>query len=135
MVDCIFCKILKGEIPCTKVAEDEHFIAFLDIAPINKGHTLVVPKSHSVDLLDTGETVLCGLMSFTKKIAKAIVDTVEADGFNIGINNRKAAGQAVPHLHLHIIPRFEGDGFKHWPQGKYEEGEAEKIAENIAKSL
>ncbi|MBW2996600.1 HIT family protein [Candidatus Woesearchaeota archaeon] len=134
MQDCIFCKIIKGEIPCTKVYEDDKVFSFLDISPVNKGHTLVVPKEHHKDLLDMPDSILAEVAKAAKKIAKAVVKTTRAVGFNLHQNNGPKAGQGVMHFHFHIIPRFEDDGLKHWPQGSYEEGEDKKIAEDI-KSL
>ena len=134
MEECIFCKIVNGEIPCTKVYENNKVLAFLDIAPVNKGHTLVIPKEHHKDLLDMPNDVLAEVAKVGKKVAKAAVKATGAAGFNLGQNNGKTAGQVVMHFHLHIIPRFEGDGLKLWPQGKYEGKEEEEIAEKI-KSL
>ena len=131
MEDCIFCKIAKGEIPCAKVYEDDKVLAFLDIAPVSKGHTIVIPKEHHKDLLDVPNELLEHIIIAVKKISKAVVRAVDADGFNIGKNNGSAAGQVVMHSHFHIIPRFEGDGLKPWPQGEYEEGEMDKIARDI----
>ena len=134
MEDCIFCKIAKGEIPSGKVYEDEKVFAFMDIAPISKGHVLVIPKEHHKDLLDMPNDLLAELAKTTKKIAKAVVKAAKADGFNIGQNNGSVAGQAVFHFHLHIIPRFEGDGLKHWPKIDVPKEEMDKIAKDI-KSL
>ena len=133
--DCIFCRIVKGEIPCSKIYENEKVIAFLDIAPVNKGHALVVPKEHYKDLLEVPNEVMGEITKAAKKVAKAAVKAVGADGFNIGQNNGKAAGQVVTHFHLHIIPRFENDGLVPWPQKKYEEGEIDKVAETIRSIL
>ncbi|MBW2977881.1 HIT family protein [Candidatus Woesearchaeota archaeon] len=134
MDDCIFCKIINGEIPASKVYEDEKVLAFLDIAPVNKGHTLVIPKKHHETLLDMPDNLLADVMKATKKVAKAVIKAARTDGFNIMQSNKQTAGQVVPHFHLHIIPRLEKDGLKHWPGKKYEEGEMEKIAADI-KSL
>jgi histidine triad (HIT) family protein len=134
MEDCIFCKIINGEIPCTKVYEDDKIFSFLDIAPVSKGHTLVIPKEHHKDLLDMPDNILAEVAKATKKIAKAVVKVTRATGFNLHQNNGPKAGQGVMHFHFHIIPRHEDDGLKHWPQGSYEEGEDKKIAEDI-KSL
>ena len=134
-MDCIFCKIRKGEIPADKIYEDEHTFAFLDIRPINKGHALVIHKNHHQDIFDTPAEELCAMMATAKKVAEAVVKETNADGVNIGMNNKAVAGQAVWHSHLHIIPRFEGDGLRHWPGKEYEEGEAAKMAEAIKKHL
>lgn len=135
MTDCIFCKIIKGEIPCSRIYEDDKILSFLDIMPTNKGHTLVIPKEHYEGVTDLPDDLLKELMIAAKKISKAVIDGTKADGFNIGVNTKEAAGQVVMHAHLHIIPRFKGDGLKSWPTGKYEEGEADKIREDIVKFL
>ena len=135
MEDCIFCKIIKGEIPCTKIYEDDKVFSFLDIGPVNKGHALVMPKEHHVTLLDMPEELLCEVSKAVQKVSKAVKEATGCGGFCILQNNFKTSGQLVPHYHVHIMPRVEEDGLKHWPQGKYEEGEAEQIAEKIRKSL
>ena len=135
MDDCLFCKIIKEEIPCNKIYEDKEFIAFLDIGPVNKGHTLIIPKKHYKTFLEMNEKELGKIMKIVQKIANAIIKGTNAQGFNIMINNKRAAGQLVDHVHLHVIPRFENDGFKHWPQSKYKEGEANKIANEIKSFL
>lgn len=129
--DCIFCKIIKGEIPSTKIYEDDEFYAFLDIKPINKGHTLVIPKTHCRNLMDFPKSQETDLMEFLKKVAKAVVKGVGADGFNLGMNNEPAAGQVVFHAHFHIIPRFDNDGLSSWPDKEYEDGEMETVKEKI----
>lgn len=135
MSECIFCRIIKREIPCTKIYEDSVTLAFLDLNPVNKGHTLVVPKKHSETILDTDEKTLRDLMITTKKVSKAIMDSLNVKGFNIGINQFEIAGQVVPHLHIHIMPRIKNDGIKLWPQRKYEsKEEMEETAKKI-KSL
>ena len=135
MDECIFCKIVKGEIPCSKVFEDEKFLAFLDIGPVNKGHTLVIPKKHYKNLLDMPEEELKGYMETIQKVSKAIIKGVNADGISINMSNKPAAGQVVMHAHFHLIPRFKDDGLKLWPQGRYKEGEAEEIKNKITNSL
>jgi len=129
--DCIFCKIVKGEIPSCKIYEDSDTLAFLDIAPVNPGHTLVIPKEHFENLYTLPDETLAGLILTAKKIAQAIKKGIGADGVNIGMNNEKSGGQVIFHAHLHIIPRIEGDGLKLWPQKSYKEGEAESVAEKI----
>lgn len=134
MEKCIFCKIIKGEIPCTKIYEDKKIISFLDINPINKGHVLVVPKKHHETLLDLPDELLKILIVEVKKIANAAFRGVKADGFNLGMNNYGAAGQLVMHAHIHIIPRFSNDGLRHWPGKNYKDKEMEEISKRI-KSL
>ena len=104
----IFAKILRGEIPCTKVYEDEHTIAFMDIMPQADGHTLVVPKSPSVNLLDAEAVTFGPLFSTVQKIARAVKSGMGADGIVITQFNEAPAGQTVFHLHVHVIPRWEG---------------------------
>jgi len=130
-MDCIFCKIIAGEIPSFKVYEDENTLAFLDIAPVNPGHTLIVPKKHYINMEEIPEDQLCQLAAVIKKIGKAVKDGLGAEGYNVTENNDPISGQIVPHLHFHVIPRRQGDGLRLWPQGKYGEGEAEEIVKRI----
>ena len=135
MSDCIFCKIISGEIPSAKVYEDDSVFAFLDIAPVNPGHVLAVTKKHYANIEETPEEDLCALMKAVKRIGSAIKAGLGAEGYNLNENNDPIAGQVIPHLHFHVIPRRSGDGLKLWPQGKYEEGEAENVAEKIKKII
>ncbi len=107
--DCIFCAIAAGEIPSFKVYEDDLVLAYLDINPFSKGHTLVIPKNHSQGLLETDDATLGAIIARVKKVAAHLKSTLNCDGFNILQNNGAAAGQTVYHLHFHIIPRWEGD--------------------------
>ena len=131
MTDCIFCKIVAGEIPATRVFENEHALAFLDINPTNPGHTLVVPKAHAENIDDIPDETICALAPVVKKVAGAVKKAVKADGINLIQNNGRAAGQIVPHFHIHVVPRFDGDGFRHWKGVPYKTGEAEQVAEKI----
>jgi len=132
---CIFCKIVKGEIPCAKVYENHRYLAFLDILPVNPGHTLVIPKEHYEDLLNTPDEILDDMLNDAKKIAKAVLKAVGSDDFNLTCNVGKKAGQAVAHLHLHIMPRFGNDGYHLWAGKPYKEGEMQKVAQEIRKNL
>ena len=132
MKDCIFCKIIKGDIPSTKVYEDKNTLAFLDIAPITPGHTLVVPKEHAETIDQISDDSLKKSVIVIKKIVSALDNFNE--GVNVGLNHKEAAGQLVPHVHFHLIPRNSGDGLKSWQGGNYKEGEAEEISSKI-KSL
>ena len=107
--DCIFCAIAAGEIPSFKVYEDDLVLAYLDINPFTKGHTLVIPKAHSAGLLDTGDDVLAAVVARVKKVAAHLKAALPCDGFNILQNNGEAAGQTVRHIHFHIIPRYAGE--------------------------
>ncbi|KSW12051.1 diadenosine tetraphosphate hydrolase [Pyrodictium occultum] len=108
--DCVFCKIIRGELPSAKVYEDENVVAFLDIYPINPGHTLVVPKRHVERLEQLSDEEAAALIRVVKKLAPRIVEAVGAQGYNVVANNGRAAGQVIFHVHFHIVPRFEGDG-------------------------
>ena len=134
-MDCIFCKIIKGEIPSSKVYEDEKVTAFLDINPVNKGHTLIVPKKHSENILEDDLDDLKACMAAVQRVAKAVIPAVNAQGFNLIVNTDRAAGQIVMHTHLHIIPRFSDDGLRHWPHKQYNEGEMEQVRVDITKHL
>lgn len=107
--DCIFCKIAAGEIPSATVYEDENFRAILDLGPAAKGHTLVIPKDHSENLLDVSPETAKKALSVISKTANAIKDAMSCDGINVVQNNGEAAGQTVMHLHFHIIPRYNND--------------------------
>ena len=104
--DCVFCAIAEAEIPSFKVYEDELVLAYLDINPFTKGHTLVIPKAHSTGLLDTSDETLAAVLARVKKIAAHLKEALPCDGFNILQNNGAAAGQTVMHLHFHIVPRY-----------------------------
>lgn len=137
MVDCVFCNIVTGKIKTQVVYDDEHFIGFLDIAPGNKGHTLVVPKQH-VEVLDKLPDKLAQeLIIKVKKIAHAIQLALDPDGYNVLMNNHKAAGQIVPHVHFHIIPRYSHDEIKFtWPVDEYvDDKEKESYQEKIKAKL
>ncbi|MFC4388666.1 HIT family protein [Gracilibacillus marinus] len=110
--DCIFCKIIAGDIPSAKVYEDEDVFAFLDISQVTKGHTLVIPKTHTKDIYETNEEIAAKVFSRVPKIANAIKKAFEPVGINILNNNEAPAGQSVFHLHIHLIPRYgKEDGF------------------------
>lgn len=111
MSDCLFCKIINGEIPSLKVYEDEHVFAFMDIMPLTKGHTLLIPKTHCKDLFEMPEEVARNLYAAAPKVANAIKAAFQPAGMNTVNNNGAAAGQTVFHYHLHLIPRYdETDG-------------------------
>ena len=134
--DCIFCKMVAGQIPVTKIYEDEVVLAFLDIGPLSDGHTLVIPKQHFEKLHECPAEVLGPVASRLGKIAKAVAGAMDSEGYNVLCNNGRAAGQLVEHLHFHIIPRNTGDGvFDRWPAYKYQQGKIEEIAAKIRKNL
>ena len=109
MDNCIFCKIIKGEIPCYKVYEDADVLAFLDSSPVTKGHTLVIPKEHFDSLLYCPKDVLSKVISVAQQIAQASITTLGAKGVNLVNNTNPIAGQTVMHFHVHVIPRYSDD--------------------------
>lgn len=112
VTDCIFCKIVARQLPARIVYEDEQTIAFLDINPLSRGHTLIVPKEHSADLLDTSDEVLAAVAATAKKVGTMVKRAMAAPGFNLLNANGSMAGQTVFHLHLHVVPRYQGDGLR-----------------------
>ena len=136
MDDCVFCKMVAGEIPAVKVYEDEAVLAFLDIGPVSDGHTLVIPKEHFAKVHECSPEVLGQVGSCLGRIAGAVAEAMEADGYNVLCNNGRAASQVVEHVHFHIIPRRTGDGvFTQWPAYKYEKGRIDGLAAEIRKKL
>ncbi|GAI13592.1 unnamed protein product, partial [marine sediment metagenome] len=134
--DCIFCKMVAGQIPVTKIYEDKVVLAFLDIGPLSDGHTLVIPKQHFEKLHECPAEVLGPVASRLGKIAEAVAGAMNSEGYNVLCNNGRAAGQLVEHLHFHIIPRNTGDGvFDRWPAYKYQQGKIEEIAAKIRENL
>ena len=115
MENCIFCKIVNGQIPSYKIYEDEHIYAFLDIACDTFGHTLVIPKQHYVNVLDCDADILAKVMQTVQKIANHYVNNCGFSGVNILNASGKDAEQSVFHLHMHIIPRKADDGVNSWP--------------------
>lgn len=133
--NCLFCKIIQKQISSEVVYEDDHFFAFLDNNPINPGHTLVVPKMHVESLFELEGEYLEKYMAVIQKIAYAQKVGLGAEGVNIHQNNGAVAGQSVFHIHFHVIPRFEGDGFEHWQGKPYKEGEAESTMNKIIQGI
>lgn len=134
--DCIFCQIIAGKIPAVKVYEDENFFCFLDKKPVNLGHTLIVPKEHQRNLLDLKPELLPKIGPILQRIARAVQTGTGAEGINIGWNNEAAAGQLVFHSHIHVMPRFSGDGYTHWHgHENHTPEEFKKTAENISRQL
>ncbi|MBP7274791.1 MAG: HIT family protein [Kiritimatiellae bacterium] len=122
--DCVFCRIVRGEIPSVKLYEDSEVLAFMDISPIVKGHALVIPKAHYDPLTALPAALLGRVMSAVQRIAAAQTTALQADGVNIFQANGAAAGQVVPHVHFHVIPRFNNDGHRwNWTSGRYERTE------------
>lgn len=135
--DCIFCKIIKGDLPSTRVYEDDAVLAIMDIGPVVKGHTLVFPKEHCDPLTAVPPPLLHHVIDVVQRIVAAQIKGLKADGVNVGQANGAAAGQIVPHLHFHVIPRFLSDGHHwNWTAGKYASPEEmQSYAERMSKTL
>ncbi|MCX5673660.1 MAG: HIT family protein [Planctomycetota bacterium] len=136
MADCIFCKIIAGQIPCTKVYEDAMCLVFMDINPISPGHTLVVPKKHYEAITEMPADEAAALFKPIPALAAAVKAVLKAAALNVLQNNGRAAGQAVDHLHVHLIPRWSGDGLGfRWPAKKADFAVLAKQAEAIKAGL
>jgi histidine triad (HIT) family protein len=136
MQDCVFCKIIKGELPSSKVYEDDTVLAFLDIHPTSPGHTLVIPKNTEVrNIFDVSAEDWAAMTAVVHTLAPVIELALGADGINLMMNNREHAGQVVDHPHIHIIPRFKGDGLLPWKHSAYKEGEAAEVHKKILNAL
>jgi histidine triad (HIT) family protein len=131
----IFAKILRGEIPCHKIHEDDHSLAFMDVMPMVDGHCLVVPKVASRGLLDSDPVVLAHVMATVQKVARATVKATSADGFQIRQYNEPAGGQTVFHLHFHILPMKEGVGMKPHTGKMADHGALAEMAKQISLEL
>ena len=134
--DCIFCKIITGDIPCHKIYENGEVLAFLDVNPLSDGHTLVIPKAHYGKLHECPAEILIELANCLGKLAPAVAGAMETESYNVLCNNGRAAGQLVEHFHFHIIPRADNDGvFRRWPAYEYDQGRAEVIVKKICEKL
>ena len=133
MSQCIFCKIIAGEIPAAKIYEDELVLAFLDIGPINFGHTLVIPKEHHESSATIPEATAGRMFRVGSRIGIALKRKFEYEAFNLHLADGTAAGQVVMHAHLHVVPRGVEDGFRwNWRQLVYEDGQMAEIAGELA---
>ncbi|HEU5120444.1 MAG TPA: HIT family protein [Candidatus Nitrosocosmicus sp.] len=136
--NCIFCRIIQKDVPNAIIYENEKFLAFMDKYPINLGHTLIVPKQHYNNLLEMPTEIVGEMYSLVPTLAKAITSVINSDGFNINQNNGKSANQIVPHVHVHIVPRYSAEKIKgQWPTRKIAkmqdlQGLAKKITEKIS---
>lgn len=132
MDECVFCRILRGDIPAQKVYEDRAAVAILDINPVAAGHVLILPRRHVETWNDLPEELAGDLARASQKVARAVLKATGAEGFNLLSNNHRCSGQAIPHVHLHVIPRRTGDGVKfNWITGTYEAGQIERVAQAI----
>jgi len=131
MENCIFCKIVAGEIPAHKIWENDHVLAFLDVNPIAKGHTLVIPKKHCMDIFDADDEYLKEITAALKKVSSLIKQDLGATGVNLMNASGIDAQQTVFHLHFHIIPRFTNDGLDTWPKSDFKDTSLEETAKKI----
>ncbi|KQN74148.1 HIT family hydrolase [Devosia sp. Leaf64] len=131
----IFAKILKGELPCHKVYEDDTALVMLDIFPQSKGHTLVIPKAPSRNLLDADPAALSAVMPLVQRVAKALQTVTKADGIRLAQFNEAPAGQTVFHLHFHLIPAYEGTAFGAHASGRADDAELAQLAKDLAAVL
>lgn len=128
--NCIFCKIGKGEIPCSKIYENKDFLAFLDIKPVSDGHLLIIPKEHTVWMQDTKDEIISNIFVLAKKMMSAQKSGLPCDYVQLSV-----VGTEMPHFHIHLIPRHNGDNFKNFPTFEYKEGQAKEIIEKITRVL
>ena len=134
--NCIFCKLANGDIPTATVYEDEYLRAIMDAAPANKGHIIILPKSHAANIYELDDEYVSRAFVLAKKLAVALKKLTGCDGVNILQNNGGAAGQTVFHFHVHVIPRFKDDDCTIvWKPTSYEDGEASEVAKKIAELL
>jgi histidine triad (HIT) family protein len=134
--DCIFCKIVAGELPSTQLASDDRVVVFMDINPVSHGHCLVVTREHQPTVYEIGDEDAAAVMAAARRVALAIRDGLKPDGLNLHQSNGAVAGQIVPHFHLHLIPRWEGDdaGIR-WRSHPGDPGRIAEAAEQIRGAL
>lgn len=133
--NCIFCKIINKEIPAAIFYETNEIVAFLNINPVNPGHFLILPKKHSVNILDTDDHLLADMAVAVKKLVPIVMEIVDAPAFNLEVNNGAEASQVIFHAHWHIVPRFETDGLEHWKGVAAATEELNILAEKIKNNL
>ena len=135
MPDCLFCSIVAGDVPGHVVLETDDLVGFLDVRPVFKGHTLLVPRDHVVTLPDLPDRLRDPFLAAGQRLATAMVEGLGAQGSFVAMNN--TVSQSVPHLHLHVVPRTKGDGLRgfFWPRTKYADGEAGEYADRIRTAL
>jgi len=136
-MECIFCKIVSGEIPAVKVLDEELVIAFMDINPSSRGHMLVVPKRHAENIFEISESDLSATMNAVKRCAKAVKEALKAEGITVLQLNGRASDQIIPHFHIHIIPRWENDGLpvSTWEMKPGDMEEIKDIAQKVKEHI
>ena len=134
--NCIFCRIAAGEIPAAIVFENEAVVSFLDIGPLAVGHLLLIPRAHHAGLTDLPPDAAAELAREVPRLSRALLEVTGAPAFNLLVNQGREAGQEVPHLHLHLIPRVAGDGLGYrWTPGSYRDDQAQQLAEAYRSAL
>ena len=134
--NCIFCKIIAGEIPSNTIYEDDEFKVVLDVSPASKGHALILPKNHYADLYEIDENVAADAMKLAKKLAIHMTDVLKCDGFNLVQNNHEVAGQTVFHFHMHLVPRFIKDTVTvTWVPGQSDNEELDQLSKALRKRI
>lgn len=128
--NCIFCKLIKGEIPCSKVFEDKNFLVFLDIKPVSFGHLLIIPKKHVVWMQEAEDKIIADIYKLAKKMMLALKKGLGCDYVQLSV-----VGNEVPHFHIHLIPRYKNDNFRNFPTKEYKEFESKKILNKIIKAI
>ena len=134
--DCIFCKIVAGEIPCCEIHQDEASLAFLDISPLAEGHVLLIPREHYSTVDEMPAEDAASVLRNLPALARAVRGATNCEGINVLQNNGRVAHQVIPHVHFHIIPRNAGDEFHfNWPAGTYPKNRMEQLAQEIRRRL
>jgi len=128
--NCIFCKIIKGDIPCNKVYEDKNFLVFLDIKPVSFGHLLIIPKNHVIWMQEVDDKIIADIYKLAKKMMLALKKGLKCDYVQLSV-----VGNEVPHFHIHLIPRYYGDNFRNFPTKEYKDLESKKILNKIIKAI
>ena len=136
MTDCLFCKIIDGEIPCHKVYEDDKILAFLDIQPLTRGHTLVIPKEHASSMDKLSQDSAAALGKALPTVSKAVLNVTGAIAYNLVQNNGKEAGMSISHVHVHIIPRYPDSSHSFlWEYGKIDHDDGKALALKISSRI
>ena len=135
MTNCIFCKIVNGEIPSEKIYENKDVLAFLDANPVTKGHLLIIPKKHYENIFDIPKDILKENMEVAQRMSFLLKEKLGAEGINLFNNNNKIARQEVPHYHIHLVPRYKDDGLDFQFKSDYKELNLDEIKNKIAKEI
>ncbi len=134
--DCIFCRIIVGEVPSETIVDDEHALAFMDVGPLAEGHVLLIPKRHHETLDEMPADAAGAMLRHLPGLVAAVREATGCEGVNVLQNNGRVAHQVVPHVHFHVIPRNSGDAFEfNWPAGSYPEGRMSELAGQIREAM